>query len=85
MSLIRSTDYHINKKRQMSSEQNTQQPVDHAKISMRILAERHAVLLEDQHLPADELDGKYNPHGDGEHPCYGGALWRDAFRTSTPS
>lgn len=33
---------------------------------------------EDRGLSADELDARYNPDGDGEHPRYTRADWRDA-------
>ncbi|TKD44885.1 hypothetical protein [Azotobacter chroococcum] len=32
----------------------------------------------DQDLNADQLDHKYNPEGDGEHPTYTRAMWREA-------
>lgn len=32
----------------------------------------------DYGLSADQLDAKYNPDGDGEHPLYTRKLWQDA-------
>lgn len=32
----------------------------------------------DLDLNADQLDHKYNPEGDGEHPTYTRAIWREA-------
>lgn len=32
----------------------------------------------DKELPADALDGKYNPEGDGEHPDHSRHTWRQA-------
>jgi hypothetical protein len=34
--------------------------------------------IRDYGLTADELDGKYNPEGDGQHPEYTRADWRAA-------
>lgn len=31
---------------------------------------------EDLSLSPEQLDDKYNPEGDGEHPCYPRADWR---------
>lgn len=33
---------------------------------------------DDKDLSADQLDDKYNPDGDGEHPWYDRNEWRDA-------
>lgn len=33
---------------------------------------------EDKRLSADELDSKYNPLGDGEHPLFPRFMWREA-------
>jgi len=33
---------------------------------------------EDQTLTSDQLDDKYNPEGDGEHPYHTRLLWREA-------
>jgi hypothetical protein len=33
---------------------------------------------EDKGLSADELDSKYNPFGDGEHPLFPRFMWREA-------
>ena len=33
---------------------------------------------EDKWLSAEQLDNKYNPEGDGEHPEYTRLQWRDA-------
>lgn len=35
-------------------------------------------LEEDKYLTAEQLDDKYNPDGDGEHPCFKRRDWRDA-------
>lgn len=35
-------------------------------------------LVLDSELSADDLDWKYNFDGNGEHPVYSQALWRDA-------
>ena len=32
----------------------------------------------DEDLSAEELDAKYNPDGDGEHPIYTRSDWREA-------
>lgn len=34
--------------------------------------------LEDCLLSAEQLDDKYNPDGDGEHPVITRSLWREA-------
>ena len=37
----------------------------------------YAKLIPDFGLTADQLDDKYNPDGDGEHPGFPRAMWRD--------
>lgn len=34
--------------------------------------------LGDHELSAEQLDEKYNPNGDGEHPVFQRMYWRDA-------
>ena len=34
-------------------------------------------LIPDFGLTAEQLDDKYNPDGDGEHPGFPRAMWRD--------
>lgn len=45
--------------------------------SFDIPPQAHA-LGDDLDLSADQLDHKYNPEGDGEHPTYIRAMWREA-------
>lgn len=37
----------------------------------------YAKLMPDFGLTAEQLDDKYNPDGDGEHPGFPRAMWRD--------
>lgn len=37
----------------------------------------YAKLIPDFGLTAEQLDDKYNPDGDGEHPGFPRAMWRD--------
>lgn len=39
---------------------------------------------EDYDFSADQLDGKYNPEGGGEHPAFPRGAWQDAvFHSNT--
>jgi hypothetical protein len=51
--------------------------VNFAQIHKGINTERYAVLVDCRCLSADGLDRKYL-YGDGEHPCFDRARWRDA-------
>lgn len=38
-------------------------------------------MLDDINLTPEELDAKYNPDGDGEHPMFRRADWRHEVRS----
>lgn len=40
--------------------------------------EDEAIDLEDKNLSPEQLDDKYNPDGDGEHPVYTQSGWRES-------
>lgn len=39
--------------------------------------EQKDILETDKGLSADQLDDKYNPEGDGEHPVFSREQWRE--------
>ncbi len=45
-------------------------------ISKELPKEQRAILEDDRHLGESQLDDKYNPNGDGEHPVYDRLQWR---------
>lgn len=40
-------------------------------------AERRAIIERDAQLTPEQLDDQYNPDGDGEHPVFTRADWRE--------
>ena len=51
---------------------------EHSEVHPQFTQEQLLVLTEDLGCPGSQLDDKYNPEGDGEHPVITRAEWREA-------